>query len=53
MLPYITGQVKESPRQYFFYVSDDGGIMAVRQATGNWYLRAACNSQRRFGQSLW
>ena len=30
MLPYLTGQVKESPREYFFYVSDDGGVMAVR-----------------------
>jgi arylsulfatase A-like enzyme len=30
MLPYLTGQVKESPRPAFFYVSDDGGIMAVR-----------------------
>jgi arylsulfatase A-like enzyme len=29
-LPYLTGQVKESPRDYFFYVSDDGGIMAIR-----------------------
>jgi len=29
-LPYLTGQVKESPRNAFFYVSDDGGIMAVR-----------------------
>ncbi|MGC2613311.1 MAG: arylsulfatase [Terracidiphilus sp.] len=29
-LPYLTGEVKESPRQSFFYVSDDGGIMAVR-----------------------
>ncbi len=29
-LPYLTGQVKESPREAFFYVSDDGGIMAVR-----------------------
>jgi arylsulfatase len=29
-LPYLTGQVKESPRDYFFYVSDDGGIMALR-----------------------
>src|SRR5271163_4305358 len=26
-LSYITGVVKESPRDYFFYVSDDGGIM--------------------------
>jgi arylsulfatase A-like enzyme len=30
MLPYLTGEVKESPRPAFFYVSDDGGIMAVR-----------------------
>jgi arylsulfatase len=29
-LPYLTGEVKESPRTSFFYVSDDGGIMAVR-----------------------
>jgi arylsulfatase len=29
-LPYLTGEVKESPRKNFFYVSDDGGIMAVR-----------------------
>jgi arylsulfatase len=36
MLPYITGEVKESPRSYFFYVSDDGDIMAVR--TGDWKL---------------
>jgi arylsulfatase len=30
LLPYLTGQVKESPRNHFMYVSDDGGIMAVR-----------------------
>jgi arylsulfatase A-like enzyme len=36
MLPYLTGEVKESPRDYFFYVSDDGGIMAVR--TGDYKL---------------
>jgi arylsulfatase A-like enzyme len=29
-LPYLTGEVKESPRDHFFYVSDDGGIMAIR-----------------------
>jgi arylsulfatase len=36
MIPYITGQVKESPRQSFFYVSDDGGVMALRH--GDWKL---------------
>jgi len=30
MLPYLTGEAKESPRDHFFYVSDDGGVMAVR-----------------------
>jgi arylsulfatase A-like enzyme len=29
-LPYLTGAVKQSPRDYYFYVSDDGGIMALR-----------------------
>ena len=26
MLPYLTGQVKESPRNVFFYMSDDGEV---------------------------
>jgi arylsulfatase A-like enzyme len=30
MIPYLTGQAKESPRNYMFYVSDDGGVMALR-----------------------
>jgi len=30
LLPYLTGQVKESPRTNYFYVSDDGDVMAVR-----------------------
>ena len=30
MLPYLTGQVKDSPRQFFFYISDDGDILAIR-----------------------
>ena len=36
MVPYITGQVKESPRTSFFYMSDDGEVMAVR--IGDWKL---------------
>jgi arylsulfatase A-like enzyme len=36
VLPYLTGKVKESPRTNYFYVSDDGGIMAVR--TGDYKL---------------
>ena len=34
MLPYLCGEVKESPRDNFFYVSDDGEIMAIR--IGDW-----------------
>lgn len=26
MLPYLTGEVKESPRKAFFYISDDGDV---------------------------
>ena len=36
VLPWITGVVKESPRNFFFYVSDDGGVMALRH--GDWKL---------------
>ncbi|MGC1256022.1 MAG: sulfatase-like hydrolase/transferase, partial [Candidatus Acidiferrales bacterium] len=35
-LPYLTGQAKESPRDSFFYVSDAGGVMALRH--GDWKL---------------
>ena len=30
MLPYLMGEVDESPRQTFFYISDDGDILAIR-----------------------
>jgi arylsulfatase A-like enzyme len=30
MLPYLSGQAKESPREFFFYFSDDGDIIAIR-----------------------
>jgi arylsulfatase A-like enzyme len=36
MIPYLTGQVKESPRPAIFYFSDDGELMAVR--AGDWKL---------------
>jgi arylsulfatase A-like enzyme len=48
-LPYLTGEVKESPRDYFFYVSDDGGIMAVR--TGDWKL--VFEEQRATSTQVW
>ena len=34
MVPYFTGEVKESPRKAKVYFSDDGDIIAVR--VGDW-----------------
>ena len=34
IVPYLTGAVKESPRQAIFYFSDDGDVIAVR--SGDW-----------------
>jgi len=34
MLPYLTGETKESPRTSFFYMSDDGEVLAIR--IGDW-----------------
>lgn len=36
VLPYLTGQTTESPRQEFFYFSDDGDLLAMRY--DNWKL---------------
>jgi arylsulfatase len=49
MLPYLTGQVKESPRTSFFYVSDDGGVMALRH--GDWKL--VFQEQRATSTAVW
>ena len=48
-LPYLTGQAKESPRNHFFYVSDDGGIMAIR--IGDYKL--TFEQQRATTMRLW
>jgi len=49
MLPYLTGEVKESPRNFFFYVSDDGGVMALR--VGDYKL--VFEVQRAFSTNVW
>jgi len=36
LLPYLTGEVSESPRTEFFYFSDDGDLVALRY--DNWKL---------------
>jgi arylsulfatase len=35
-VPYLTGQVDQSPRKHFFYVSDDGDLTAMR--FDNWKI---------------
>ena len=49
MIPYLTGQVKKSPRESFFYVSDDGGVMALRH--GDWKL--VFEEQRASSTRVW
>jgi arylsulfatase len=36
LIPYLTGEAKESPRKFFFYISDDGDILGLRM--GDWKL---------------
>jgi arylsulfatase len=36
MVPLLAGQVPKSPRESFFYISDDCGVMAIRH--GDWKL---------------
>jgi hypothetical protein len=53
LVPYLTGQVKQSPRESFFYVSDDGGVMALRH--GDWKLvfeEQRANSTRVWAEPL-
>jgi arylsulfatase A-like enzyme len=49
MLPYLTGEVMESPRKFFFYVSDDGDILAIRM--GDWKVVLA--EQRAIRLQCW
>jgi arylsulfatase len=49
MVPYLTGQEKESPRKFFFYMSDDGEVMAVRN--GDWKFVLA--EQREQKLKVW
>ena len=38
MVPYFTGQVKESPRDAIMYFSDDGDVIAVRMGDYKFHL---------------
>jgi arylsulfatase len=36
LLPYLTGEVTESPRNIYFYLSDDGDVLGIRY--DNWKI---------------
>ena len=38
MVPYLTGEVKESPRKALIYFSDDGDVIAVRVGDYKFHL---------------
>ncbi len=47
LLPYLTGKVDESPRKEFFYVNDDGQVVAIRYA--DWKAVFLENRGQAFG----
>ncbi len=49
LLPYLTGETDESPREFFFYTNDDGKIVAIRY--GDW--KAVFAEQRAKTMQLW
>jgi len=49
MVPYLTGAVTESPRSVFFYISDDGEIMALRNGDYKFVLA----EQRETTMRVW
>jgi arylsulfatase A-like enzyme len=49
MLPYLMGETKESPRQSFFYISDDGDVLGLRM--GDWKVVLA--EQRATRMQCW
>jgi arylsulfatase len=48
-VPYLTGEVKKSPRNAIFYFSDDGEIMAVRNGDYKFVLA----EQRATSTTVW
>ena len=48
-LPYLTGSEEQGPRKLFFYASDDGDMLAVRD--GDWKLVFA--EQRAHSFDVW
>jgi arylsulfatase len=49
MLPYLTGEAESSPREFFFYISDDAEILAIRFRD----YKAVLMEQRTLGMDVW
>jgi len=49
ILPYLTGETDESPRNWFFYTNDDGQVTAIR--IKDWKL--VFMEQRAKGMMVW
>ena len=52
LVPYLTGEAKESPRKLFVYLSDDGDVLGVRY--DNWkvvFMEQRCPARCRSGRS--
>jgi arylsulfatase len=49
ILPYLTGKIDKSPRNWFFYVNDDGQVTAIR--IGDW--KVVFMEQRAKGMMVW
>ena len=49
ILPYLLGEADESPRRFFFYTNDDGGITAIR--INDW--KVVFMEQRAKAMQLW
>jgi arylsulfatase len=51
MVPYLTGQVKESPRNSIMYFSDDGDVIAVRIGDYKMHLaQQRANTMRQWAE---
>ena len=49
LLPYLTGETDDSPRNFFAYVNDDGALVALR--AGDW--KVVFQEQRAKTMQLW
>ena len=49
ILPYLTGEVDDSPRQFFYYTNDDGQVTAIR--IRDWKI--VFQEQRATGMMVW